>query len=103
MCEKKLVDDHSNKTAVYGPTTLTQILDGKHMKRAFEAHMVLYLSLTTLFSENLLKSQDWRNSYHTTIEKAKAEVNSSSDNLVDVNSEQGIGCWWRFYFSSATK
>ena len=30
---------------VYGPTTLSQILNGKHMKRGFEGHMILYLSL----------------------------------------------------------
>ena len=32
-------------TEIYGPTTLSQILNGKHMKRGFEAHMILYLPL----------------------------------------------------------
>ena len=41
-------------TETYGSTTLSQILNGKHMKRGFEAHMILYLSLSNLFYEDLL-------------------------------------------------
>ena len=48
------------EAGVYGPTTLSQILDGKHMKRGFEAHMVLYLSLAKLFSESLSECEDWK-------------------------------------------
>ena len=41
---------------IYGSTTLDQILNGKHVKRAMEAYMVQYialykLSLTTFFQE----------------------------------------------------
>ena len=39
----------------YGSTTLSQILNGKHMKRGFEAHMILNLSLFNLFYNDLLK------------------------------------------------
>ena len=42
-------------TETYGSTKLSQILNGKHMKRGFEAHMILYLSLSNLFYHNLLK------------------------------------------------
>ena len=42
-------------TEIYGPTTLSQILNRKHMKRGFEAHMILYLSLSNLFYNDLLK------------------------------------------------
>ena len=42
-------------TETYGSTTLSQILNGKHMKRGFEAHMILYLSLFNLFYNDLLK------------------------------------------------
>ena len=33
----------------YGTTTLGQILEGKHMKRTMEAHMVIYLSLCKIY------------------------------------------------------
>ena len=36
-------------TETYGSTKLSQILNGKQMKRGFEAHMILYLSLSNLF------------------------------------------------------
>ena len=42
-------------TETYVSTTLSQILNGKHMKRGLEAHMILYLSLSNLFYNNLLK------------------------------------------------
>ena len=42
-------------TEIYGPTTLSQILNGKHIKQGFEAHMILYLSLSNLFYNDLLK------------------------------------------------
>ena len=42
-------------TETYGSTKLSQILNGKHMKRGFEAHMILYFSLSNLFYHNLLK------------------------------------------------
>ena len=36
-------------TETYGSTTLSQVLNGKHMKRGFEAHMILRLSLSNVF------------------------------------------------------
>ena len=43
-------------TETYGSTTLSQILNGKHMKRGFEAHMILYLSLSNHFLQRSPKS-----------------------------------------------
>ena len=43
-------------TETYGSTTLSQILNGKHMKQGFEAHMILCLSLSNLFYNDLLKA-----------------------------------------------
>ena len=43
-------------TETYGSTTLSQILNGKHMKRGFEAHMILYLSLSNQFLQRSPKS-----------------------------------------------
>lgn len=45
------VDQVLVKAGIYGITTLGQILEGKHMKRAMEAHMVISLSLCTIYSE----------------------------------------------------
>ena len=42
-------------TDTYGSTTLSQILNGKHMKQGFEAHIILCLSLSNLFYNDLLK------------------------------------------------
>ena len=36
-------------------TTLSRILNGKYMKQGFKAHMILYLSLSNLFYNDLLK------------------------------------------------
>ena len=49
------LDQILNDIVIYGPTTLSQILNGKHMKQGFEAHMILYLSLSNLFYNDLLK------------------------------------------------
>ena len=43
-------------TETYGSTTLSQILNGKHMRRGFEAHMILYLSLSNQFLPRSPKS-----------------------------------------------
>ena len=42
-------------TETYGSTTLSKILNGKHMKRSFEAHLILYLSLSNIFYNDLVK------------------------------------------------
>ena len=43
------------ESGIYGPTTLGQIIDGKHMKRCMEAHMILYLSLNKLYLKGALE------------------------------------------------
>ena len=44
------------EAGVYGPTTLAQIMCGKHMKRGMEAYMVLYLALTKLLVESVVNN-----------------------------------------------
>ena len=44
------------ESGIYGPTTLAQIKDGKHMKRGFEAFMILYLSLTHMYVNDVNES-----------------------------------------------
>ena len=53
---------------IYGPVIKGQIIDGKHMKRAVEAHIVLYLAMSHFYfakaigyDNNLLgKSKIWK-------------------------------------------
>ena len=42
--------------ATYGTTTMGQITDGKHMYRALEAHMILYLTLYKNYVQNLVEN-----------------------------------------------
>lgn len=44
------------ESGIYGPTTLRQILEGKHMKRCIEAYMYLYLVLFKLYIDKLLEA-----------------------------------------------
>ena len=46
------------ETGIYGPTTLGQIIDGKHMKRGLEAHMTMYLALYSVYLKEALKCAD---------------------------------------------
>ena len=39
------------EAGIYGTTILGEILEGKHMNRAMEAHMVIYLSLCKISLE----------------------------------------------------
>ena len=43
------------ESGIYGPTTLNQILQGKHMKRSIEAYMCLYLALFKLYINHLFE------------------------------------------------
>ena len=37
------------EAGLYGVSTLSQILNGKHMKRAMEAHLTMYLALYCVY------------------------------------------------------
>ena len=65
---------------MYSPTTVRQIIEGKHLYRAMEAHMV---TLITLYS--LLLPALWDNGIEgkTEVEKAASEVNLSAKNATD--------------------
>ena len=52
---------------IYGPTTLGQILDGKHMKRGMKAHTMLYLSLTRCYYDYLSNRHNWIDSHLTNL------------------------------------
>ena len=46
------------EAGIYGENTLKQILQGKHMKRGIEAHMVLYLGLSKMCYDECFKNDD---------------------------------------------
>ena len=76
------------ETEIYVSTTLSQILNGKHMKRDFEAHIILYLSLSNLFYKDLLKV------YHLTqlnladeLAELKGNIQLSKGSLKDLFNE----------------
>ena len=49
------VDRVFTESEIYGPTTLGQIIDRKHMKRCMEAHMIRYLFLNKLYLKSALE------------------------------------------------
>ncbi len=48
------IDQASVKAGLYSPTTVSQILNGKHMYRSLEAHMVTLIALYNLYFQSFL-------------------------------------------------
>ena len=71
------IDQVLIEAGIYGTTTLGQILQGKHMKRAMEAHMVIYLSLCKIYLEQVFQKHPER--------KTLREIISS---LLQINLEE---------------
>ena len=51
------IDQAWVEAGLYSPTTVTQILNGKHMYRALEAHTVILLALYSLYFRKFLQLQ----------------------------------------------
>ena len=49
------------EAGIYGPTTLGQIMDGKHMKRGIEAYSTMYLAISSFYIKTALENNevDW--------------------------------------------
>ena len=54
--ENSGLDEIFIESNIYGPNTLNQILQGKHMNRAVEAYMLLYLTLYDPYINNLFEN-----------------------------------------------
>ena len=54
--EKSGLDQSFIDCDIYGPVTVNQILNGKHMKRGMETHMVLYQALNKICLEDFSKT-----------------------------------------------
>ena len=75
-------------TETYGPTKLSQILNEKHMKRGFEAHMILYFSLSNLFYIDLLKVYPLTQlNLADELAKLKGNIQSSKGSLKELFNE----------------
>ena len=75
-------------TDTYGSTTLSQILNGKHMKQGFEAHIILCLSLSNLFYNDLLKVYPLTQlNLADELAKLKGNIQSSKEFLKDLFNE----------------
>ena len=44
-----------NEAGIYGPLTIGQIFEGKHIKRGMEANMIICLSLFKVYVDNVLE------------------------------------------------
>ncbi|KAK3740139.1 hypothetical protein QZH41_007574 [Actinostola sp. cb2023] len=84
---------------LYGPTTVKQILDGNHVKRAEVAHIVTLQALFVLYQEAFFKSsnQDLQNLKDLSKDVADAcskgtreEVKEANDNLIKAIESQHI-------------
>ena len=75
-------------TETYGSTTLSQILNGKHMKRSFEAYMILYLSLSNIFYNDPLKVYPLTQlNLADELAKLKDNIQSFKESLKDLFNE----------------
>ena len=72
------IDQVLIEAGIYGMTTLGQILEGEHMKRAIEAHMVIYLSLWKIYLEQFFQK-------HPEASQPLREIISS---LLQINLEE---------------
>lgn len=77
------------EAGVYGDCTLAQILGGKHMKRAMEAHMTLYLSLYCLYVNEFLKRYPQKADVITEI---KSIIHSIQEFVVQNNTTEVTSC-----------
>ena len=67
---------------------LSQIFNGKEMKRGFEAHMILYLSLSNLFYNDILKVYtSTQLNLADELAKLKGNIESSKESLKELFNE----------------
>jgi hypothetical protein len=68
------IDQAWVEAGLYSPTTVTQILNGKHMYRALEAHMVTLLALFNLYFHNFPTLQPDEKAYFKEISACLGEA-----------------------------
>ena len=68
------------RCGIYGPTTMGQIIDGKHMQRCLTAYMILYLALHEVMLNNIFEDdQLTRDQVNAAITTFSTKVTSIED------------------------
>ena len=76
------------EAGVYGPTTLGQIIDGKHYKRGMEAHASMYLAIKTLLLKEAVKDDEWNQICNDLSDLTVPELkNVTHDEISDVHEQ----------------
>ena len=70
------------EAGMYGETTLSQIINGKHMKRSMEAYMVMYLALFRLYVKEGLNMNELTDLLPVIKEEKERFLNINSDDSV---------------------
>ena len=73
------IDQAWVEAGLYSPTTVTQILSGKHMYRALEAHTVTLLALYSLYFQKFLQLQPDGEAYQQDIKTDPGSRHKLSD------------------------
>ena len=87
------IDQMLNEAGVYGPTTIGQSFEGKHMKRGMEANMIIYLSLYKVYVDNVLERYpDLRQEMSSKAKQLSTGINSTdldsaNNHLNKINAE----------------
>ena len=85
-----------NEAGVYGPTTIGQIFEGKHMKRGMEANMIIFLPLYKVYADNVLQRYpDLRQEMSSKLNQLSTDINSmdldsANNHLNKINAEAKV-------------
>lgn len=76
---------------IYGPTTVKQIIDGKHMKRALTAHTITLQALYSLYQEEFIRSESLEQEY-AELKSIVCQLQNACDNgtkkdIADANAK----------------
>ena len=69
------------EAGIYGPTTLGQIIEGKHMKRGIEAYFTMYLALSSIHLKEALQNSgiEWL--------KIKSRIKETISNFLNIEED----------------
>lgn len=88
--ESSGLDEILVEANVYGPVTKGQILEGKHMKRAVEAHIILYLALCHFYFDNAVNSNENLAKPFQEIQNIQTISKEDHQNAMSIIEEHGI-------------
>lgn len=80
------IDQAWVEAGIYSPTTVTQILGGKHMYRALEAHMITLLALYNQYFQSFLASKPEERSY---LKESSTHLGEEYQKAIGMRTEMG--------------